>query len=179
MENDEITRNEAIKIYSANPDIFDFIFDCKPNRVNKTADIIRNFIKDNVRWVTLESKSQNRFICFRTNELESRQNIWFEFDIKYMQLACYVRNASDIERNLLGYEKESRTFRFGGGKQWLFGNKARTSERVDTHDEYVSNNNLEPLKADCEEMLAKLFAQDEWVARTSKDLCSRLQGGKQ
>ena len=86
IEDNKELKEEALRIYSENKDIFDFIFDCRPNRVNTTAKIIRDFLHDNGDWIEFnkdKSERQNTYITFTTKELkELGLDINFQIDVK-------------------------------------------------------------------------------------------------
>jgi len=184
MDNDELKHQEAIKLYAEYREVFDFVFECKLDRVNKTAEVIRGFLDkdEQKKWIeTITTKNANRFICFTTKSIKDlwrdKTKIYFLIDVSVMNLVCYVENASDKEREALEYKKESATFSFGGS-QWLFEeDKHKTEEKVKVHENYVLNNNLEPLKTECEKMLDFWFKLPSgWIKTTSDDICKKFNG---
>ena len=90
MKDNNELREEALKIYSKNKDVFDFIFTNMPNRVNATADIIRGYLKE--KGMVLDGKNQNRFLAFRTDKLKGYQCFYFQIDTKEMRLFFLLKD---------------------------------------------------------------------------------------
>jgi hypothetical protein len=65
MANDTELREAALRIYNADKDVFDFIFNNRPNRVNTTAKIIKEYLSK-LNWAIPHSERQIAYISFTT-----------------------------------------------------------------------------------------------------------------
>jgi hypothetical protein len=107
MEDNKELKEQALNIYSKNKDIFDFIFKSRPNRVNTTARIIRDFLHVNGDWIEFDKNKfvrQNTYIIFTTKELKELglDIIKFQIDVKNMYLYFYIDGEDSDLRKKLG-----------------------------------------------------------------------------
>ena len=173
LENNKELGEQALKIYANNKDIFDFIFVCRPNRVNKTAQIIRDFLHDRTGIVFNKNKSerQNTYITFTTEELKELDlNVSFQIDVKYMILSFYIVEGHDDLREKFGKKTakgKSMTFE---SRNLLDKEKKKNDEVIEKHEELLLNNNEKELKTKIKEMLEKIFEPDGFVDGWSKKI---------
>jgi|GEM_PF-2721055 len=178
-------KEAAVRIYSdpANKDVFDFIIKNIPNRVNVTANIIRNYINDKSKagsWTELKNE-QNRFIQFVTTDIKNlkleKVGIYFQFDLKNMEIICYVENATPEIIKELRLKVGSAVCRFTpkdekNATKSLFG-KSNTDEIIERHDAALGNNDTKTVQDDITKMLGELFAPAPkgWVKKVSDEIC--------
>lgn len=189
MVDNELERQQqqAIDLYKKYRDVFDFVFECRPNRINKTAEVINEYLGKSTDWiVTMGSKTtgRNKTVCFTTKDLKELWRdtfkIYFQIDMAEMDLVCCVEGADDHTRRLLGYDKKSAVFRYGG-KQWLVDNDIRrTADLIKAHDDYVLANRTELLKTEIESILSVWLARPQgWIIATSDAIKSRFNTKKE
>ena len=172
-DNKELTK-EALRIYSENKDIFDFIFDCRPNRVNKTAGIIREFLEKESSWIVFENKRQNTYITFTTKKLkELGLDIKFQIDVKNMILYFYIVDGHEL-REKLGKTAKGKSMTFES-LNLLDKKKKKNDETIEKHEKLLLDNNEKKLQTEIEKMLEKIFADKGFVAEWSKEIAGKLK----
>lgn len=180
MENDEELRKIALNIYKSDKDIFDFIFENRPNRINTSAEIIRKYLK-NVGFVHFDidkSKRQNANIVFTTHEIFNLCNhIYFQINVNDMVVWAYIEEATESERVRLGI-KDCAKIKSLTKSIYLFGDKGKTSEGIEMHNNLLLNNNQEELEADLKRLLETTFAQNGIIALQSIKICNQLKNNE-
>lgn len=173
MEDNKELIEKALKIYTApeNKVIFDFIFECRPNRVNITAKIIRDFLHDNRDWIEFDknkSGRQNTYINFTTKELKKLGlDINFQIDVKNMILYLYIVGGYELREKLKKTAK-SKTMTFESCYLLGDGNKTKNNETIEKHERLLLDGNKdEELQTEIKKMLEKIFAQNGFVDKWS------------
>lgn len=177
MEADKELRDIALKIYNANKDIFDFIFENRPNRINTTAEKIRDFLNNSefIHFDKEKSKRQNANILFTTKDLYTLcDHIYFQINVNEMTMWVYIENGTEKERRIFDM-KATAQFKNLTKTFYLFGDKGKNINGVKKFDDLLLKNNQEELYAELEEILKKTFAPDGWVAEQSKRFCELLK----
>lgn len=177
MEADKELRDIALKIYNANKDIFDFIFENRPNRINTTAEKIRDFLNNSefIHFDKEKSKRQNANILFTTKDLYTLcDHIYFQINVNEMTMWVYIENGTEKERRIFDM-KETARFKNLTKIFYFFGDKSKNINGVKKFDDLLLKNNQEELYAELEEILKKTFAPDGWVAEQSKRFCELLK----
>lgn len=178
MENDKELREIALKIYNDDRNIFDFIFENRPNRVNTSAEIIREFLGGVgfVRFDKEKSKRQNTNIVFTTHELYKLcDHIYFQINVNNMVVWAYIEGATTTERTVLGI-KDNAKYKSLTESIYLFGDKGKTADGIAVHDKLLLENSQDELEADLKKILEFVFAPDGIVAERSNEIYRRLHG---
>lgn len=176
MENDAELREIALKIYSADKDIFDFIFENRPNRINISAKIIRKYLKSVgfVRFDIDKSKRQNTNIVFTTHEIYDLCNhIYFQINVNEMVIWAYIEGASESERMRLNIKDDTK-IKSLTKSIYLFGDKGKTADVIAAHNMLLLANNQDELEADLQRNLNTIFAQNGIIFKQSREICKRL-----
>jgi len=181
MEDNKELREQALNIYSKNKDIFDFIFNCRPNRVNKTAEIIRDFLHD-IDWIEFDKtkfERQNTYIIFTTKELkELGLDINFQIDVRSMRFSFYMVGGSE-HRAKLGFTDEAKikakSINLETQRYLLDKEKKKNNEVIEEHEKLLLNNNEKELQIEIEKMLEKIFAPNGIIAEWSKKIAGKLK----
>ena len=141
--NDEL-KQQAIEIYKNNREIFEFIYNNKPNWREETAKIIRKLIEK--KGATLISKRANTNILFTTTELTAFNEYRFQLNVNDMSLyLCDIKDHIKCS-------------------QWLFGNnKDSVAEAKRFEEEYVFE--LDKLNEECSQLINRMFEPDGIIAK--------------
>ena len=170
MEDNKELREKALKIYTENKDIFDFIFTNMPHRVNATADIIREYLKD--KGMVLDGKKQNRFLAFRTNKLKDYQCFFFEIDTKDMKLSFYIKKGFECRQNF-EIKKEESTVTLDS-RYLLDESNKKNAERIEEHEELLLSGRKEEFEDDIKRMLKDVFNHEYFGFKEYERICRKL-----
>lgn len=178
MDADKELQDIAVQIYTNNKDIFDFIFNNRPNRINTTAKVIRECLDsvDFVRFDKEKYKRQNVNIVFTTNELyDICKSIYFQFSVDEMLLWAYIVDATPEEKRALDIKTDVRVKRLASIYLLDNKNKRENADCIMRHEDLLLNNQPEEVKKELDAILQKFFAPDGWVAQYSKQFCELLR----
>ena len=163
IEDDQELREAALKMYNANRDIFNFIIENLPNRVNTTAKIIREFLH-NIGWIEFDknkSANQKRFIIFTTTKLkELGSDVYFQIDVNEMTLSVSgVSKAIKGKRSLNLLDKE----------------KKKNNDTIEKYKRLLLDNKEGKMQTEIEEMLKNIFVSesDGFVGEWSKKIAEK------
>ena len=176
METDKKLKEGALKIYNANADIFNFIFENLPNRVKETAEIIREFISS-LDWVKLESQRQNAFINFSVNEISNLRadlQIFFQINVNDLSITAYMLGGGEQDRMRLGVSRKGASATLAK-YEWLADNdKDKTTQIIDRFNAYLLESDIGSIKAVLTDLLNNTFGQEGYVCKHSKRICTLL-----
>lgn len=175
MEIDEQTQTAVNKIYADYGDVFDFINKYKPNRINTTAKVIREFLS-NANGIEFKGDRQNANIVFTTTELKNIcNNIFFQIYVNEMTMWVYIDGGTQEQRLVFNMSPTAKYKNLTKSIS-LFGDKVKVKEHMETYEKLLIENKVDELKADCQELLKKAFAPSGWVFEQSKRICELLKG---
>lgn len=176
MEKDRALREAALQIYNANADIFDFIFESLPNRVEETAKIIHKYLSK-LDWITIVSKRQNTYLDFRVNDITNIRNdlqIFFQIEVKDLRIWGYMQNGNEQDRLRLKVSPKSATVTLAKYEWLADNNKDVTKENIADFDRLLLENDLTGLEAKLNDLLDKIFGEDGYVRSHSERICKLL-----
>jgi len=179
MENDEKLREAVLEIYNANKDVFDYIYKNLPNRINATAEIIRNYL-GKTDWIDFDSKKnkgQNTYIIFTTKELKALGlNINFQIDVKNMLLYFYIVGEFEY-RTILGITDNKKNYKNIMPQQYMLGNnRNKNKDYIIEHEQLLLENNQEELQTQINDMMQKILAPEGFIYKQSKRIYELLNG---
>lgn len=176
METDKKLKEAALKIYNANADIFNFIFENLPNRVKETAEIIREFISS-LDWVKLESQRQNAFINFSVNEISNLRadlQIFFQINVNDLSITAYMLGGGEQDRIRLGVSRKGTSATLAKYEWLVDNNKEKTSQIIDRFNAYLLESDIGSIKAILTDLLNNAFGQEGYVYKHSKRIYALL-----
>lgn len=151
MSIDDELKRQATAIYKKNRKVLDFIFDCKPDWVKQTAEILCKsleqkgatiVIADNNGKLKKSTRKNTANIMFTTKDLADYKNLYFQICVKDMILLFINDSGNRVCR-----------------QQWLFDDSQQTATAIENFEKLVLEFDTEQIKSDCEQMLERAFAK--------------------
>jgi len=172
-EKDKELREIALQIYSSAKDVLDFIFTNLPNRVNATADIIRDYLEK--KEMVLDGKKQNRFLVFRTDKLKDYPCFYFQVNTKEMKFLFCINDGKEYRKKFEIKNEKSADVTLESYYLFYKKDNKKNAERIDNHEELLLSGRKEEFKDDINRMLEDVFKHEYLGFDKYKEICEKLK----